>query len=210
MPFRRKKPDQKAAHMNQENPEVLDAPAVQQSEAEPATLSEAPASENPEAAEEGAPGAFAQLQQQLAQAEAEKAQLQDQLMRLQADFINFRKRKEREMADTIRYANEDLLQQLLPVIDNLERTLQAADKTDNLAAIQKGIQVVDHALKKQLAKIGLEAVESVGQPFDASLHEVISTVEAGEEKKGLVIDEAEKGYRLKDKVIRFAKVIVGE
>ncbi len=136
---------------------------------------------------------------------------QEQVMRLSADFDNFRKRKEREMADAIRYANEDVLKQLLPILDNFGRTLGVIEKTDNLAAIKEGITLVDNNMRKQLQKVGLEPIEAIGQPFDLNLHEAISSIPVEEEaKKGLVIDEAEKGYRLRDRVIRFSKVIVGE
>ena len=145
--------------------------------------------------------------EQLRQALAES---QDQYLRLQAEFQNFRKRKERELGEAIRFANAELLLKLLPILDNFERTLDAIEKTDNLSAIKDGITLVDQSMKKQLEKTGLVLIESVGQPFDVDLHEAITAVEVEDEKKGKVIEEVEKGYKFKDKVLRFSKVIVGE
>lgn len=151
------------------------------------------------------------LKEALAQAEAEIASLKDQNLRLQADFQNFRKRKEKELAEHVRFANEDLIKHLLPILDNFDRTLAAIEKTDNLAAIKEGIGLVDHSMKKSLEKIGLKPIESKELTFDPNFHEAISTVPIQDEaKKGKVIDEVEKGYILKEKVIRYAKVIVGE
>lgn len=132
-------------------------------------------------------------------------------LRLQADFVNFRKRKEKEAADTTRFANQDLLAKLLPILDNFDRTLDAIEKTDNLTAIKDGISLVDSNLRKTLAKIGLEPIETKGKPFDSEIHEAITSIPVQEEaQKGTIVDEVEKGYKLKDRVIRFSKVIVGE
>ncbi|MCL4167905.1 UNVERIFIED_CONTAM: hypothetical protein GTU68_048823 [Idotea baltica] len=114
------------------------------------------------------------------------------------------------MSDTVRYANQELILLLLPIIDNFDRTLDAIEKTDNLAAIKDGISVVEKSMKNQLTKIGLEPIASVEKEFDSELHEAVTSVPVEDGKKGKVIDEVEKGYKLKDKVIRFSKVIVGE
>ncbi len=152
-----------------------------------------------------------QIKENLEKTEAELAATKDQLMRMQAEFVNFRKRKEKEMLDTIRFANEELIKTLLPIVDNFGRTLDAIEKTDNLAAIKEGIRIVDHSMKYQLEKIGVKPIDCLNKDFDAQYHDAISSVPVEEdEKKGKVLDEVEKGYMLKDKVIRFSKVIVGE
>ncbi|MEL6132001.1 MAG: nucleotide exchange factor GrpE [Bacteroidota bacterium] len=154
---------------------------------------------------------IAKLQLALRNKERKLAEEQEINMRLQADFVNFRKRKEKEMRDTVRFANEDLLVTLLPIIDNFDRTLSAIEKTDNLTAVKDGITLVSNSMKKQLGKIGLEILETKGKAFDSNLHEAIATVPApSKDQEGIIIDEIEKGYKLKDKVIRFAKVVVGE
>jgi len=161
--------------------------------------------------QEEAMKALAELQLKLRETQRELEEQKSLAMRLQADFINFRKRKEKEMSDTVRFANEDLLKELLPILDNFDRALEAIDKTDNLAAVKEGIGLVSNNMRRQLGKIGLEPIESKGKEFDVNLHDAITSVPVEEEeKKGIVIDEIEKGYRLKDKVIRFSKVVVGE
>lgn len=132
-------------------------------------------------------------------------------IRLQADFVNFRKRKEKEAAELALYANEALMKQLLPVLDDFERSLAAMEKTDNLTVIKDGISLVARNMAHILNKVGLEKIEAKGQAFDPELHEAITTLPVEDEaQKGIVFDEIEKGYKLKEKVIRFAKVVVGE
>lgn len=135
----------------------------------------------------------------------------EQNLRLQADFTNFRKRKDKETADTIAYANEGLIKQILPILDDFERTLSAIDSSDNLAAIKGGIDIVAKNITHILSKIGVSAIEAKGQPFDSQFHEAITSLPVEHEhEKGLVFDEVEKGYKLKEKVIRFSKVVVTE
>jgi len=153
----------------------------------------------------------ADLHLKLRDVESELNQQQDLRLRLQADFDNFRKRKNKEMSDSIRFANQELLLQLIPVLDNFDRTLDAIEKTDNLSAVKDGIAVVDKSMKKTFKKIGMEPINSIGKKLDPEFHEVITTVPVEEKKKkGVVIDEIEKGYKLKDRVIRVAKVVIGE
>ena len=154
---------------------------------------------------------IANLQLAIREKDRKLSEEQDINMRLQADFVNFRKRKEKETRDTVRFANEDLLVTLLPILDNFDRTLSAIEKTDNLTAVKDGINLVSNSMIKQLKKIGLEPIESKGKAFDLNLHEAITSIPVEEEeKKGTVIDVVEKGYKLKDKVIRFSKVVIGE
>lgn len=130
---------------------------------------------------------------------------------LQADFVNFRKRKEKESIETITFANEGLMKQLLPVLDDFDRTLIVIEKSDNLTAIKDGIGMVSRNMRHILNKIGLEAIPAKGAEFNPELHEAITTIPVEEEdKKGLIFDEIEKGYKLKEKVIRPARVVVGE
>lgn len=135
---------------------------------------------------------------------------QDLYMRLMAEFDNFRKRSRREMDAFREYASETVLSALLPVLDDFGRTLTVMEKTDNLASIKEGISLVTEKLHKTLEKEGLNEIKATGTPFDSALHEAIHSVEVEEAKKGTVLEEVEKGYRLKDKVIRYSKVIVGE
>ncbi|MEM6803026.1 MAG: nucleotide exchange factor GrpE [Bacteroidota bacterium] len=154
---------------------------------------------------------IAQLTLKLRDTEAEKKQLSERVLRLQADFDNFRKRKTKELADGVRFANQDLILQLLPIIDNFDRTLKAIEETDNMTAMKEGIELVASNFKKQFAKIGVEPIESLGKEFDSEIHEAITSIPVEEEeKKGAIVDVVEKGYKFKERIIRFSKVIVGE
>ena len=134
----------------------------------------------------------------------------DQYLRVLAEFDNFRKRSRREYESLLEYASEKVLSALLPVLDDFDRTLTAMEKTDNLSSIKDGITLVTNKLHRTLEKEGLNLIDCQDADFDSSLHEAIHSIEVPAEKKGKVLEQVEKGYRLKDKVIRYAKVIVGE
>ena len=133
------------------------------------------------------------LQIELKESKAIAAKASEQYIRLSAEWENFKRRRGREMTDSIRFANEDLIKKLLPILDNFDRTLKSIEKTDNLAAVQKGIEVVARSMKGQFEKVGLEPIESIGQKFDYELHEAITTMPVEEEeKKGIVLDDVGK------------------
>lgn len=134
----------------------------------------------------------------------------DQYFRVLAEFDNFRKRSRREYDSLQEYASEKVLSALLTVLDDFDRTLTAMEKTDNLSSIKDGITLVTNKLHRTLEKEGLNLIDCQDADFDSSLHEAIHSIEVPAEKKGKVLEQVEKGYRLKDKVIRYAKVIVGE
>jgi molecular chaperone GrpE len=137
-------------------------------------------------------------------------QLNDKYLRLYSDFENYRKRTAKEKTDWSKYAAEELFKALLPVLDDFERGIRSINETKDVDAIREGINLVFHKFKATLQQKGLEGMESAGKPFDADLHEAITNVPApSEEMKGKVVEELEKGYSLNGKVIRFAKVVVG-
>jgi len=134
----------------------------------------------------------------------------DKYLRLASEFDNFRKRTLKEKSELVKYANEDLLKSILPVLDDFERSLLVIEKSDNLSAIQEGVKLIHHKFKNILSAKGLKPMESLNQAFDSEHHEAITSVAvAQDDQKGKIIDEVEKGYYLDEKVIRFAKVIVG-
>ena len=140
----------------------------------------------------------------------EVAELKDKYLRLYADFENFRRRTAKEKLDLIGSANEGLLKALIPVIDDFERAIQSMEKTEDVAALKEGVSLIYNKLYKTLEGKGLKPMTSKGEPFNADLHESVTQFPApSDDLKGKVIDEVEKGYYLNDKVIRFAKVIVG-
>ena len=143
-------------------------------------------------------------------ASRELAELKDKYLRLYADFENFRRRTAREKLDLIGNANEGLLQSLIPVVDDFERAMQSIENTNDVTALKEGVSLIYSKLYKTLEGKGLKPMVSRGEPFDADLHESVTQFPASsDDLKGKVIDEIEKGYYLNDKVIRFAKVIVG-
>lgn len=140
----------------------------------------------------------------------EIAELKDKYLRLYADFENFRRRTAKEKLDLIGNANEGLLQALIPVVDDFERAMQSIDNTNDVSALKEGVSLIYTKLFKTLEAKGLKPMTAKGEPFNADLHESVTQFPApSDDLKGKVIDEIEKGYYLNDKVIRFAKVIVG-
>lgn len=140
----------------------------------------------------------------------ELAELKDKYLRLYADFENFRRRTAKEKLELIGNANEGLLKALIPVVDDFERAMQSMEKTDDIAAVKEGVTLIYNKLFKTLEGKGLKPMVSKGESFNADLHESITQFPAPtDDQKGKVIEEVEKGYYLNDKVIRFAKVIVG-
>ena len=143
-------------------------------------------------------------------ASRELAELKDKYLRLYADFENFRRRTAKEKLDLIGNANEGLLQALIPVVDDFERAMQSIESTNDVTALKEGVSLIYTKLFKTLEGKGLKPMTAKGEPFDADLHESVTQFPApSDDLKGKVIDEIEKGYYLNDKVIRFAKVIVG-
>lgn len=135
----------------------------------------------------------------------------DRYTRLAAEFDNFRRRTNREKDDLVQNGNVPLLKAIIPLMDDLERALKVAETAQDVEALSKGIQLMHKNLKNTLDKQGVEAFESLHQPFDSSLHEAIASMPAPQDDlKGKVIDEIEKGYRFRDKIIRYARVVTGE
>jgi len=138
--------------------------------------------------------------------EAELAQERDRHLRALADFDNYRKRVRRDLADAQATARFDLIQRLLPTLDNLERAL-AAHGT-RVSSLRQGIQMVHDQLREVLASQGLAAVEAVGSPFDPNVHEGVFAMPSDAVPPGYVVQEIERGYLLADRVLRPAKVVV--
>lgn len=142
--------------------------------------------------------------------QAEAAEWKDKYLRLYAEFENFRTRSSREKMALISTATEGLMKELLPVMDDFERSLKAMDTAGDVDSLREGVQLVYHKFSGILQQKGLKAMEAIGQAFDADFHEAVTQIPApSPEQKGLVIDEIEKGYSLHEKTIRFAKVIIG-
>jgi molecular chaperone GrpE len=143
--------------------------------------------------------------------EQKYSELNDSYLRLMAEFDNYRKRTLREKADLIKSGGETALTNLLPVIDDFERALNNSRQTEDLTAVIMGVELIYNKFTAYLSQQGVKPVETAGKLFDTALFEAIATVPAPEESlKGKVLDCIQTGYMLNDKVIRHAKVVVGE
>lgn len=141
---------------------------------------------------------------------AEVALLNDKYVRLYAEFDNYKRRTTKERIDLLQTAGKDVIVSMLTVLDDFERAAKAMETATEVAPVKEGIELVHHKLKSLLNHKGLKEMESKGKVFDVELHEAITNIPAPTaDLKGKVVDEVEKGYYLNDKVIRFAKVIVG-
>lgn len=147
--------------------------------------------------------------EEIASLKKQLEEYKDKHLRLYADFDNFKKRNAKERLELILTASKDVIKELLPVIDDFERALKAAETASDVAAVKEGMTLIYHKLVRNLEGKGLKAIESKGKDFDVELHEAITEIPAPD-MAGKVIDEVEKGYYLNDKIIRFAKVVVGK
>lgn len=149
--------------------------------------------------------------EKLAEAEEMIAKLKDQLLRQMAEFDNFRKRTIKEKTELILNGGQKVLDSLLPVLDDLERAQDNMEKTDDLATVKEGVSLIQSKLVKTLAAHGLKKMEVAGQPFDTDYHEAIALIPAQEEaQKNHIIDCVQAGYLINEKVLRHAKVVVGQ
>lgn len=142
--------------------------------------------------------------------ESAVAQWQDKFMRLQAEFDNYRKRTLKEKMDLVQTGGRDVLLAMLPVRDDVQRAVDAMHKSDDLEALRAGVTLISQKFTEALRQKGVTEIEVLDKEFDADLSEAVARFAAGDEKKGKVIDVVQTGYKLGDKVLRFAKVVVGE
>jgi molecular chaperone GrpE len=144
-------------------------------------------------------------------AEEKYAELNDRFIRLYAEFENFRRRSNKERLDVISSANAGLLKDLLPVLDDFERAIINNDQVTDIEIVKEGFALIHNKFKSILDSKGLKEMNAKGESFDSELHEAIANIPVSEDnQKGKVIDDIEKGYYLNDRVIRFAKVVVGQ
>ena len=137
--------------------------------------------------------------------------LKDKNLRLMAEFDNFRKRSTKERLDIIKYSGEEVLKDILPIIDDFERALDAMETAVDIEAVKEGIDLIYAKFISYLSENGVATIPTTNEPFDTDLHEAVTTFPApSKELKGKIIDCVSKGYTLNEKVIRYAKVVVGE
>ena len=185
-----------------DNEEVKNETEAQQTTAE--ASAETPESDNMAEATEDTGDKSAQL------AEAVK-EWQDKYLRLSAEFDNYRKRTLKEKMELVATGGEDVIKSLLGVMDDIDRALAAMETAKDVDSVRQGVVLIHQKLMDTLRARGLEEIEAIGQELDTDLHEAVAKVPVQEEeKKGKIIDVVQKGYKLKDKVTRYAKVVVGE
>lgn len=193
-------------HHSQEEEEVL------KQQAEASEKNEAQAEEaqgTKEQAEELT--AEQKLEKELEEAKKTIEEQKDKYLRLSAEFDNYRKRTMKEKAELIKNGGEKAISAILPILDDLERALQNMQKADDVKAMYEGIDLISQKFHKVLSQEGLQKMEPVGETFDTDYHEAIALVPAPDEaQKGKVLDCVQTGYKLNDKVIRHAKVVVAQ
>ncbi len=139
------------------------------------------------------------------------AEQNDKFLRLYSEFDNFRKRTAKEKIELIQSGGEDIFKSILPILDDFERAIKSNAETKDIVAVNDGVNLIYNKLKSTLMQKGLEEMKSHGEVFNADIHEAITNIPApSEEHKGKVLEEMEKGYSLNGKIIRFAKVIIGQ
>lgn len=139
------------------------------------------------------------------------AELNNKYLRIHAEFDNYRKRTNKEKIDIISTANAGVLKDLIPTIDDFERAIANNEKAEDLDSVKEGFLLIFNKFKSSLEQKGLKAMDANGKEFDSEIHEAIANIPAPSKKlKGKVVEAVEKGYYLNDKVIRFAKVVVGQ
>ena len=138
-------------------------------------------------------------------------EVNDKYLRLYSDFDNFRKRTIKEKGDLVSSASSGVIKDLLPVLDDFERAIQSNEKSEDLDGLKEGFHLIFSKMQNILHDIGLKPMETKGEKFDMDLHEAITNIPAPtEDDKGKVVDVVEKGYYLNEKVLRYAKVVVGQ
>jgi len=151
-----------------------------------------------------------ELKKKLEEKEKELKEHHDRLLRLAADFENYKKRAAREKEDWTKFANEDLIRAILPFIDNLERAVNHAEKVVDTGVLIEGVRLTLQQILQALNKFGLFSFQSVGKPFDPTVHEAMLVVETDQHEPNRVVEEFQKGYLLNDRLLRPATVSVSK
>ncbi|MGE0076876.1 MAG: nucleotide exchange factor GrpE [Bacteroidales bacterium] len=138
-------------------------------------------------------------------------EMRDKYLRLSAEFDNYRKRTLREKADILKFSSEEVLKDILPVVDDLDRALKVIETASDINAVKDGLSLIANKFNEFLKSKGVKEIEAVGQELNTDLHEAITKFPVQDEnQKGKIVDVVQKGYMIHDKVMRFSKVVVGE
>ncbi|GIP42061.1 nucleotide exchange factor GrpE [Paenibacillus sp. J45TS6] len=175
-------------------------------EADQAAEEQNPVNDSAESAQEGTEAEV--LDPEVAKFKALAEENEKRYLRTQADFDNFRRRTQKEKEDLAKYATTKLITELVPVIDNFERAMSTADSNTDTDSLIKGVNMIFRQLEGVLGAEGLTVMNTVGQPFNPEFHQAIMQVESDEYEEGFVVEEVQKGYMIKDRVLRPAMVKV--
>ena len=151
-----------------------------------------------------------ELQETIENLQKDKDEIFAQLQRISADYANFQKRVPRQISDTINYEKEKIIKSLLPVLDNFERTLHNSNKSENIEALTKGVQIIYDMMLDILKSHGVEQLKTSGQAFDPSMHEALLRKTENDKEDNIILEEFQKGYKLNERVIRPSKVAVNK
>ena len=201
--------------MNKENSKPQDPESVKQGETAPETAPEAEDMEakevTPEEVSEEAKEACEDMEKKVADLQSQLEKEKKEYLFLMAEFDNFRKRTLKEKSDIIKNAGENVLKGLLPIMDDFERGIKAAESSPEADSVKEGVKLIYNKFKNYLNQNGVKEFDPNDDTFDADKHEAISAVPVpDEDKKGKILDTVEKGYTINDKVLRHAKVVVGQ
>ncbi len=197
--------DQQMNHQDESVEEEFpeEAPALDSEEAASEQADETPAADAGE-------GAVESEENDLEVAQRQAKESYDKFLRVYAEFENYKKRMEREKSDFLKYANEELIKELLPVIDNLDRAVGQARQNAEAQSLVEGVEMILRQIKEVMEKHGVKELQSLGEPFDPNVHEAMMHEIADEHDENTVIDELQKGYIFKDRLIRPALVKVSK
>ena len=216
-----KKTDQNTENSNVNTQENMDQPKAHNPKSEPDNVNTAEEEqEEPEQKEEKKGKAsqkkskkekVVKLEEKISDQEKKIDELHDKYIRLSAEFDNYRRRTLREKSELLKTAGEDLLVKLLPVMDDFERAIGSLEESEDVEAVKAGLHLIYSKFKEFLKQQGVQEMNSKDKEFDTDRHEAISKIPSPDaDLKGKIVDVLEKGYFLNDKVIRYAKVIIGE
>ncbi|MGH7208195.1 MAG: nucleotide exchange factor GrpE [Nitrospiraceae bacterium] len=169
-----------------------------------------PSSADSPTTDQGEPRSDEDVRQALAAKNEEVKALQDKYLRLAAEFENFKRLAQRDQREYIRFANESLLKELLPIVDNLERAIKSSKESPGNDGLIQGVELVLKQYLETLAKFGVHPVNSVGEAFDPSRHQAVAHVESEDASGKIVVEEYQKGYLLQDRILRAAMVAVAD
>jgi len=151
-----------------------------------------------------------ELKKKVEEKEKELREHHDRLLRVAADFDNYKKRAAKEREEWAKFANEDLIKSVLPFVDNLERAVNHSEKTEDIQGLIEGIKLTLQQVLQTLNRFGVSPIESLGKPFDPAIHEAMLVVETDQHEPNRVVEEFQKGYLLKDRLLRPATVSVSK